>query len=135
METEGAKKIERRRGPDFWVRSLSWFSGISWVLLLTSFVILDKARPRTQTFYQKFYNAKGNFSDVWDATLLQYLFCIMAVGLCASIVGVIINCRRHRRDGDKYHIPVIIVGILSVIGIFVYLFFGGGVGKIPFLGA
>lgn len=108
-------RVERRQRPDFWVRSLEWLVVASWLLLLMALMVLSKAKPQVETFFERYYQLP--LDSTWDLELLFYLRLLMGVGLCLSIAGLVINWRRSRRAGDEYRVSLVILGIISLIGL------------------
>ncbi len=118
--TNTTNELNRRRGPDFWVRILAWFGGISWVLMFAAMFIIDRAKPEAEKILSRVSGAE--VSTTWDQTLLGYLFYLVIFGVCVSTVGIMINSRRYRREEDKFRLTLIVLGMLSIIGIAMYLF-------------
>ncbi len=113
-------KLDRRRGPDFWVRILAWLGGISWVLMFAAMFIIDRAKPESEKILSRASGAE--VSTTWDQTLVGYLFYLVIFGVCVSTVGIMINSKRYRRDEDRFRLTLIVLGMLSIIGIAIYLF-------------
>ncbi len=118
--TDTRKKLDRRSGPDFWVRVLGWFGGISWLLMFAAMFIIDRAKPEAEKILTRVSGAE--VSTTWNQTLLGYLFYLVIFGLCISTVGIMINSKRYRRAEDRFRLTLIVLGILSLFGIVIYLF-------------
>ena len=118
--TNTRMKLDRRRGPDFWVRILAWFGGISWVLMFAAIFIIDRAKPEAEKILTRASGAEVR--TTWDQTLLGYLFYLVIFGLCVSTVGIMINSKRYRREEDRFRLTLIVLGMLSIFGIAIYLF-------------
>ncbi len=118
--TDTRKKLDRRRGPDFWVKILAWLGGISWFLMFAAMFIIDRAKPEAEKILSKVSGAE--VSTTWDQTLIGYLFYLVIFGVCVSTVGIMINSKRYRRDEDRFRLTLIVLGMLSIIGIAIYLF-------------
>ncbi len=111
---------ERRKGPDFWVKALGWLSGFSWVLMLLGLFIVERAKPQSENLLAK--AAKIEVNTNWDQGLIKYLFYLVIFGLCTSIIGIMINSRRYRREEDRFKLTLVVLGMLSIFGIIIYLF-------------
>ncbi len=118
--TNTRRKIDRRSGPDFWVRILGWLGGISWVLMFAAMFIIDRAKPEAEKIITRASGAE--VSTTWNQTLLGYLFYLVIFGVCVSTVGIMINSRRYRREEDRFRLTIIVLGMLSIVGIATYLF-------------
>lgn len=107
--------VERRRRPDLWVRSLEWLAVGSWLLLFIALLLVAKAKPQVETFFERYYDLP--LDPFWNLELLGYLQGLMALGLGISIIGLFINWRRSRRAEDQYCVSLIILGIISLVGL------------------
>jgi hypothetical protein len=111
---------ERRKGPDFWMKSLRWFAITGWLFMVAALLIFGKAKPQVETFIERYYNIKLRIT--WDVEVMRYIFFLMILGLGISVIGLVINIRRHQRKDDEYRVSMIILGLISLFGIFLYLF-------------
>ncbi len=118
--TNTRRKIDRRSGPDLWVRILGWLGGISWVLMFAAMFIIDRAKPEAEKIITRVSGTE--VSTTWDQTLVGYLFYLVIFGVCVSTVGIMINSRRYRREEDRFKLTLIVLGMLSIVGIAVYFF-------------
>ena len=112
---------ERRKGPDLWIKSLRWFAIVGWLFMVSALVIFAKAKPQVETFIERYYSIK--LRTIWDMEWMRYIFYLMILGLCISCVGLAINIKRHRRKNDEYRVSMILLGLISLFGIILYLFF------------
>jgi uncharacterized oligopeptide transporter (OPT) family protein len=108
----------RRKGPDLWSRSLRYLALAGWILLVSAFFILDKAKPKVETFFERVYDIR--LHQQWDMDLARYILWLMVLGLVFSIVGLVINAKRNRRRTDQWRLSLIFLGIISLSGIFLY---------------
>lgn len=115
-------KYNRRHGPDFWVRSLTWFVAIGWLLLVAVFILLDKAKPVTRDLFDRWLNTPGPFRNSWDEQIVHVIFYCVLTGFIVSSAGIFVNKKRHRRIGDEWRWSLFFVLIVSFIGIITYLF-------------
>jgi len=111
----------RRKGPDLWLRLLTVFGIVGWIAVIAEMIIADKARPPFETIATRVANMK--LRSTWDMELAWYLFCLMCSGLFISLGGIIINSRRMNRKDDHVRINLIVLGVVSIFGIIMYLFF------------
>ena len=109
---------DRRKGPDLWIRSLRYLALAGWILLIVAFVILDRAKPQVETFFERVYNI--HLEQHWDMDLARYLLWLMVVGLLLSFAGLVINARRNRRRTDQWRVSLILLGVISLTGIVLY---------------
>ena len=111
---------ERRKGPDLLVKLLGWLAIVGWFLMFMVLFIIDRAKPEYENMFTKAANIKVRTS--WNQELINYLFYLMIFGLCMSIIGLVINSRRHHRAKDRFRYTLIILGIISLLGIIMHLF-------------
>jgi hypothetical protein len=109
------------RHNDKWVIMLNFLAIFSWVLLLFLVFLYTSAAPERSTFYDTRFNK--NVRTTWDYRALDSLFQAMMIGLGLSSIGLIININRHHRRTDRYRISLVILNLVSIIGIFIYVFF------------
>ncbi len=113
-------KLDRRKGPDPWVKALEWLGVFGWLLMFTALFIFDRAKPESENFLIK--ATKVEASTTWNQELTTALFYLMIFGLCISIIGIAINSRRYRRKDDRFRITLIILGMISIFGIIKHFF-------------
>ncbi len=111
--------IERRKGPDLWIRLLTWSGLISGISLVTVLFITAMAKPQVETFFDRFYNLRLRRS--WDMDLMNYIFYLLLLCLVCSLGGLIINSRRRRRKDDHIRASLIVMLCISVFGLIQYL--------------
>ncbi len=107
--------VERRRKPDIWVRSLEVLVVFGWLLMLAAVLVLSKAKPQVETFFDRYYDIPLRTS--WDVELLGYLQGMMYLGLFLGVAGMLVNWRRGRRAEDEIRVSFLLLVILSAIGL------------------
>jgi hypothetical protein len=112
---------KRRRGPDLLVKSIQYFATISWVLILMLFIAFSVAKPRMETFFDRF--ASSPLSGSWDKTFMNYALYLMILLFIICTFGLLINSNRHKRKSDSYNLSLVVFEIMSVLGIIIYLVF------------
>ncbi len=120
VENNTDMKPDRRKGPDLWSKTLRWLGVFGWFVMFVAIFILDRAKPEEENMFTK--AAKISVRKTWDQELIHYLFYLMIFGLCISVIGIVINSRRHHRKDDRFKYILIILGIISLFGIIKYLF-------------
>ena len=113
--------IERREGPDIIVKSLRWFGFIGWFLMVVALIIVEKAKPRTTNLFSTIFDADPNLRTYWDRDLVHYIFYLMIVGFTLSVAALVFNALRHKRKSDTYRLYLILLGVVSFIGMLIYL--------------
>jgi len=109
----------RRKGPDLWSRSLRYLALFGWLLLISALFILDRAKPKIETFFERVYDIQ--LRQQWDMDLARYIWWLMVLGLLISVVGLVINANRKRRQTDQWRLSLIFLGLISLSGILLYL--------------
>ena len=113
-------KPDRRRGPDLLIKTLRWLGIFGWFVMIVALYILDMAKPEEENMFTK--TANVSVRTTWDPKLIHYLFCLLIFGLCISVIGIVINSRRHHRKDDRFKYILITLGAISTFGIIKYLF-------------
>jgi hypothetical protein len=108
---------DRRRGPDRLMRIIRYLGVASWAILLTALILVEKARPQVEKYLGKKMDIQ--LQNSWDLKFIRFLFYLMILGLCLSIVGFAINTMRMHRRTDEYRLSLIFLGIIS-IGTIIY---------------
>jgi hypothetical protein len=88
--------------------------------MFVALFIIDRARPEEENMFTK--SANVSVRSTWNLELFHYLFYLMIFRLCISIIGIVINSRRHHRSDDRFRYILIILGIISLFGIIKYHF-------------
>jgi len=119
MSYERGRDRDRRKGPDLLIKLTEWFAVLGIFMLLAALYVIGLAKPETETFFDRYFDIR--LRSYWDLDLARYIFYFMVFALLSSGAGLFINSRRHRRKEDRYDIFLLIVGLVSLAGIFVYL--------------
>lgn len=110
---------DRRKGPDVWTKSLRWFAVLGWLIMLLALIFVGFAKPEQTTFFDRLFHVKRG--GTLNFLFVQIIFYLMILGLFLSILGSFINLKRLRRRDDEYRVSLILLGLISLLGIFVYL--------------
>ena len=128
MESEGRSKFQdmlftaesnRRRGGDFIVRIVPILGLITWFISLAIFALIAEARPEAQynlDIYFNFYKRSH-----WRADLLDTAFFSALLELLVCSLGLYLNSKRMKREGDQYNRGLIINLVFSIIVITGYI--------------
>lgn len=117
--TETPQYPKRRRGADPLTKIITWFVLLDWVSIAMAFVFLDMAVPQKNAFFAGTWGK--NIRVTHYPEKLQWVFILMVIGFVVSIVGILINSKRHRRKGDYYRGSLFFLCFLSLTGIVMYL--------------
>lgn len=119
-ENNSDMKPNRRMGPDLLIRILRWLGIFGWLVMIVALYIIDMAKPEEENMFTK--TANVSVRTTWDPELIHYLFYLLIFGLCISVIGIVINSRRHHRKDDRFRYILIILGAISVFGIIKHIF-------------
>lgn len=119
MKEENDNRIDRRKGPDFWVKAVGYSRFIVWLLVLLVLFFLSFAKPEMETFFDRMLHV--NVRKTWNNELVKraVYISILVYFLCAS--AFIENSTRKKRKEDRYSITLILMGIISFVGVVLYL--------------
>ena len=110
--------VERREGPDLWIKLLTWSGLLSGISLVGALFITAVAKPEIETFFDRFYDLR--LRRTWDLELMQYLFYLLLLCFFSSIGGLIINSKRKRRKNDHTRASLIVMLCISIFGLVQY---------------
>ena len=110
--------VERREGPDLWIKLLTWSGLLSGASLVATLLITAVAKPEIETFFDRFYDLR--LRRTWDLELMQYLFYLLLLCFFSSIGGLIINSKRKRRKHDHTRTSLIVMLCISIFGLVQY---------------
>ncbi len=119
-ENDTGIRPDRRKGPDLWTKILRWLGVFGWFVMIVALYVIDRARPEEENMFTK--AAKVSVRETWNQELIHYLFYLLIFGLCISIIGIVINSRRHHRKDDRFKYILMVLGVISFFGIIKYLF-------------
>lgn len=111
--------VDRRQGPDLWIKLLTGSGIISGICLVATLFITALAKPEVETFFDRFYNLR--LRRTWDMDLMNYIFYLLLICFISSIVGLVINSRRKRRKDDHTRASLIVMLCISIFGLVQYL--------------
>jgi len=109
---------ERRKGEDFWLKTIKILAVIAWAIFTVSIYLLGKAQPQIESFFERWL--KVSVRKEWDSRLLKYFFNFMIIIFYLSGSGLIINTRRHKRKTDSYNKTLIIFFFISAFCLLIY---------------
>lgn len=110
---------ERRKGPDAVVKAVWWTVGISWLLFIAALIFIEIAKPEIRTFFDRQFSILKR--EYWNEYVLQYVFLLLVLNLSVCVAGFVLNMMRHRRKTDRISKSILVLGIVTLTGIFWYL--------------
>lgn len=118
IERREAAHVERRQHSDVWTHTLRIMSCVTYFLVVVSAIFFFLASPIAGS------TTSFEIESIDELRMgANYFFYMMLLGVAISLTGLIINGRRSRRRYDDDQSPVMILGMISFVGILVYLFF------------
>jgi len=118
-EQRHEKIPEKRKGPDLIIRVISLLSFFAWLALLVVVVLVEKAKPVPETFFDRWMELTSQ--QGWNLTIYSYAFYFMLLVVFLSSFGLLLNAFRRRRKTDSWRINLILVFFIALIGIVHYL--------------
>ncbi len=111
--------VERRRKKDWVTRLIPIFSAVGWLSVVVFIFLLERASPRTGDIF----TTKTDLIMVSgiNSTLLRTSLAVLILVFLVCVLGFFFNMFRHRRKSDKYNLSIIILGLLSMVGIIVFI--------------
>lgn len=110
------RRDDRRKGQKDTVGfTIRVINAVGWVIVLAAVLLVEQARPRGADFFTRYFNA-NLVGGYWNKTLIYIALASLVAVFLASIVGFILNTRRHKRETDRYSISTLVLGVLSLFG-------------------
>ena len=110
---------ERRKKADWVVKMATIMSVVSWAVALAVWVVLDRAQPEKEDMFTRYFNIA--IRENWNASLLPVAFTLLVASLCICIIAFVFNMLRMRRKTDKYRKSIIVIGVITIIGIVLFI--------------
>ncbi len=110
---------ERRSGPDIFLKIIKTLSFVCGSLLILALLLLDKAKPGIETFFDRLLDVQLRKS--WDHDLLLAHFYVVAIICILSLTGLLFNRMRARRKTDRYSKTLIFSIIFSMAALLLSL--------------
>ena len=115
------ERRDLRRGPDLRVRMLKWFAVASWGVFFFLLLVVEKARPRFETFFDRFYGI--HLRTTWNEALLPTISGACGVGLLICLAGLAAGIDRYRRKGDGVPLSLTATALAFLLSLIVLLFY------------
>jgi len=104
----------QRRGPDFIIQSIGWFSTTSWIILIFIYGALVFLNPALRGVTWNNLPAR-NISAGWLAILYSMFILLIII----NIAGIIFNFVRLKRKTDRIRTTFLISIIAAIIGLII----------------
>jgi len=108
-------KVERRRKQDVWVKVLTFFNVLAWVIIAGIFIAVERAKPEFESFFDRFYQLDLRLE--WDIKFVEYILYLTIIGLAVSAVGFFLSIARARRKDDGNRVGLLVMGVVSFVGL------------------
>ena len=111
--------VERRRRPDWVMRSVTVVALIGWTGPIIAFILLERARPEGAGLFSGLFDI--TILNPWNSSLLRWAFVSIVSSLIITSIGMFINTKRKRRKTDRFNRLLIILGAFSIVFIVFFL--------------
>jgi len=122
------KGQERRRGPDLVVRVIHASIVGCLLLLVASLLLVDTAKPRVETFFDRLFGV--TLRRHWDLDLIRLNFRVLLIMFACSSFGLFCSLFRLKRRHDELSVTLCLTWWLSLAGIGAYLWLDPGLRSI-----
>ncbi|WP_027850391.1 hypothetical protein [Marinospirillum insulare] len=110
---------EKRKGPDLLIKAIRGLSLITWVLMLVIIILVEKAKPDPETFFDRWMNLSTQ--QGWDLDLYRSAFFLMLSVMLLACSGLLLNSFRRRRKTDSWRVNLVLVFLMALAGSIHYL--------------
>ncbi|WP_111977071.1 hypothetical protein [Algibacillus agarilyticus] len=114
LRLKNRNMTDRRQGPDFRLKFMNILMLVSWVVLLTSLITFEFARPEFIPGYAKYKEMELMFRTEWDLYLSNILFLELMICCFVSLTAIGINQTRLKRATDHRRFNQILAFIVSI---------------------
>lgn len=104
--------IDRRKGPDWQVKTLRVLSLTGWGVFSIVLVLLHYAMPERSTGFVRYHNIQ--IRDYWDPVVYQWMMYPLWACCLVSLLTVAISRRRLRRRSDSAQFNKLLLALLSL---------------------
>ncbi len=117
------KPPERRRGNDPLSRRLRWVSIIGWVMLITSIILIDFAKPEYVTLFDFRSDPPIDRRTTWNMSLINLILFFQVCSFLLGSIGFVQSLKRTRRITDRYRFNLLLMALISFFGVLYYAIF------------
>ena len=110
------KKIKnRRRGPDSVVKMITFFSVLTWLIIISALIIYNMAYPKMGSYQ----TIRSTLLESGNAAVVIKL--LLFINIILGVWGIIANTMRNKRKTDRFHISLVISAAVSLLGFLIVL--------------
>ena len=118
-EYERNRNLNRRRQADWVVNAAKVLSVVAWVVAFVVMLLIDLASPERSNFFTNTFG--GVFRTYWDPRFLWLGLGLLMLSFLCCVFAFIFNMKRMRRKTDKFRKSVLVMGIMSFVGIIIFI--------------
>ena len=111
--------IDSRKKADWVTHMATILSAVSWVIAAIVWFVLDQAQPEKAHMFTRYFDVAVRES--WNYSFIPLVLVLLNVSLLSCVAAFIFNVLRKRRKTDKYKKSVIIIGLITLVGMVVFL--------------
>jgi hypothetical protein len=104
--------IDRRKGKDFWYKTLKALTLFCWILFLIALLISFYAAPEIDYGILRYHDI--SIRDFWKTPLTGYLYIVLWVSAFLSYLSLMINHYRSRRNSDNRHYNLMLLLLICI---------------------
>lgn len=108
----------RRKGPDWVVKSFHWLSLLGWVVLVIALGLSHLAKPEMRTGLTDYWQIE--LRQYWEPALTGQLVYLLWACCVTSLCSLLLNQLRLRRAGDRrrYNTLLLLLVALAALSFF-----------------
>jgi hypothetical protein len=109
------KTKNRRKGPDSVVKLITFFSVLTWIIIIAALIIYNMANPKMGSYS----TIRSTFFDVGNAAIVIKM--LLFLNIILGFWGIIANTMRNKRKTDRFHISLIVSAAVSLVGFIIVM--------------
>lgn len=102
----------RQQRQPWWPLLLRWLSVVGWLLMAAVLILVHDARPEMNTGLVRYHGI--DIRMYWRADLTAIILAVLWTNCAISLVAVVVNRTRMRRETDRRYYNVWLLGALSL---------------------
>jgi hypothetical protein len=106
----GLRMKNRRKGPDYVVKLISFFSFVTWMIFFITLIVFHMASPRMGSYHA----VRVNYFDMGSAVVIIKV--LLFINIIISVWGIIANTMRNKRKTDTFRSSLVASTLLSLVG-------------------
>lgn len=103
------------------IKFIMWLNIISWITAYVSIMVIDRARPPFESFFNRLKNMP--LRKTWDGNIMHYAFYLLCFLFILCILSIILNIIAYKKNAYKFRFTPFFLSLCSLAGIVAYFIY------------